>query len=256
MLNERTVELIQAGIDGELDQGEQTELQAALDESAEARQFQADMARIDQLIASLPEVEPPRGLTRRILDTIHLPSKRRFAGVSAWFDRSWFAPASYGLAVAAGVLVAVGVVQVAPQGQGDMSQLVGTMVRGDTDAPQTAAGELNIDLTQLQGQVTLKATDEAVALEFDLRSPENVEISVETRGSGLEFGGFARQDESEGLENIEVSGKAVTVSNRGDHQFVVFLRRGEGSVTGDTGIDIAVSQGGSVVYRGKLESRG
>jgi len=256
MLNERTVELIQAGIDGELGENEQSELQVALECSAEARQFHADMARIDQLIASLPDVEPPAGLTRKILDRIHLPAKRRFAGLSAVFDRSWFAPASYGLAVAAGVLVAVGVVQMAPQDRADMSTLVGTMVSGGSDASQPVTGELNFELTQLQGQVTLKKTDEALALEFDLRSQEEVKISVDILDSGLEFGGFARQDGSVSLENIEVSEKAVTVSNRGDHQFVLFLRHGAHSGTDLKGIGIAVSQAGTVVYRGRLESRG
>lgn len=256
MLNERTVELIQAGTDGELTMSEQSELEAALAQSAEARKFHEDMSRINQMIASLPDVEPPMGLTHRILDSIHLPAKSRFAALSSFFDRSWLAPASYGLAVAAGVLVAVGVVQMAPQSQDDMSSLVGTMVSEGPKASQPVSGELKIDLSQVQGHVKLKNSDQAWALEFDLSSESEVEVSVNMLDAGLEFGGFARQDGSLNLENIEVSAEKVTVSNQGDHQFVLFLRHNVSASSGLKGIGIAVSQGGKVVYQGLLESKG
>ncbi|MGH8034987.1 MAG: hypothetical protein ACREO9_07170, partial [Lysobacterales bacterium] len=177
MLNERTAGLIHAGIDGELTESEQAELDGALAQSAEARQFQIELARIDQMIASLPEIEPPVGLTRRILNSIHLPERTRFAGWSVLFTKAWFAPASYGLAVAAGVLLAVGVVQMAPQGQEDIRHLVGTMVHDGHDVPQPVLGELDIDLDLVSGQIRLKNAAQAWVLEFDLQSQDAVEIS-------------------------------------------------------------------------------
>ena len=256
MLNERTTDLIHASIDGELTGDEHTELRIALEQSAEAQKFQADMVRIDQMIASLPEVEPPAGLTRRILDSIHLPSKSRFEGWSVLFGKGWFTPASYGLAVAAGVLVAVGVVQMSSPSQGDVRNLVGTMVRDGNDVFQPVSGELVIDLAMLQGQVRLKNTDQAWALEFDLQSQDAVEISVDTLESGLEFDGFARQDGSAGLENVEVSEQTARVINKGDHRFVLFLRHKALTENHLPGIGVAVSHGGAVIYQGQLESRG
>lgn len=252
MLSERTAELIQASIDGELAGDRESELAAALEHSAEARQFQVDMSRVGQMIADLPEVDPPAGLTRRILDNIELPVRSRLARWSADFASAWLKPTSYGLAVAAGVLIAVGVVYVTPQHPDDVRQLVGTMVRGGHDLPGAVSGELDIELAMLHGQIRWKDLDQAWALEFDLRSDDAVEIAIDTYGSSLEFGGFARQDGNSGLDAIEVSGSKLRVMNRGSHQFVLFLRDKAEAASGTQEIVVLVNHRGAEVYRGSL----
>ena len=247
-LNERITELIQADIDGELAVADRNELATVLESSAEARSFRDEMSRVAKLMADTPDVDPPWGLRRRILDSIELPVR---AGLSGWLK-----PASYGLAVAAGVLLAVGVSQLKSPGTEDMSSLVGTMVSQGQDLPHASSSKLAIDLAPVRGQVQLKNLDTAWALEFDLQSEEAVELAIDLSGSGLSFGGYAGQDDNAGIKNFEVSGEKVRMTNQGSHQFVLFLRGVPESSDGSQQIGIAVNHQGETVYRGLLESRG
>jgi hypothetical protein len=251
MLNERTAELIQADIDGELADGDRSELEAALEQLAEARQFRDEMNRVAELMKSAPDLDPPWGLRRRILDSIQLPSRPRLA---AALSSLWSGPLSYGLAMAAGMLIAIGFAEVAPQGQEDLQGLVGTMVTNGADMPGSASSGLQIDLAAVNGQVSLKPADQAWALEFDLQSTEAVEVAVDLGSSGLSFGGFANQDS--GVENFTVSGGDVRVMNQGDHRFVLFLRNVPEQGVAPQEIAIAVNIAGNTVFRGMLESRG
>lgn len=249
-LDERMAELIQADSDGELAAADRAELTAALEKSAQARAFQDELVRVAKLLADVPDINPPWGLRRRILDSIKLPVR---AGLSGWQR-----PASYGLAVAAGVLVAVGVTQMTPQSPQDMSNLVGTMVSQghDLDLARPATGELAIDLAGVQGQVRMKSLSLAWALEFDLKSEDTVEVAIDLDGSGLSFGGYADQDENAGVGNMEVSAGKVRMTNQGSHQFVLFLRRAPAASNGPQEIRIVVNRLGETIYRGLLESRG
>jgi anti-sigma factor RsiW len=248
MLDERIAELIQADVDGELTASERDELEAVLKQSAEARRFREEMLQVARLMAELPLVNPPPGLTRRILDRIELPSRTRWLVAST----TWFRPASYGLALAAGVLIAVGIDQATPTGPADIQNLVGSMVRQGKELPQLATGRLDIGSPGVEGRVLLKALDDdAWAMEFAIDSAMPVELTVELAAAGLRFGGFANP--STGVEVIEVSGGEVRIMTEGYHQFAVFLRRSEGSQSVVQGIGIAMSKQGENIFQGSLE---
>ena len=248
MLNERIAELIQARVDGELAPGDRDELEQALETSEDARLFLAEMQRVSDYLGEVPDVDPPWGLRRRIMDSIQLPAKS---------SRSrWFMPASYGLAVAAGVLMAIGVSRVNLHGQDDLRGLVGTMVSQGQDLARQVADELAIDHELVKGQVRLKSLDQAYAVEFDLESADEVVVRLDLSHSNLRFGGFADQDKVNGVENFQVSGGNVRVLNRGNHQFVLFLRSEPGLESGSQGIGVSVDRQGTVIFEGVLESRG
>lgn len=247
-LSERIAELIQADIDGELAAADRNELTAALESSAEARSFHDEMSRLAKALADTPDVEPPWGLRRRILDSIELPARKTLSG--------WLRPASYGLAIAAGVLVAVGISQLKSPGSEDMSSLVGTMVSQGHNLPRKSMSKLAIDIAQLKGQVQLKPLDSAWALEFDLQSQDAVEVATDLSGTGLSFGGYAGNDDNAGLRNFEVSGESLRMTNQGSHQFVLFLRRVPEASNSSKQIGITVNHQGETVYRGSLESGG
>ena len=245
---ERIAELIQADIDGELAADDRAELDSALESSAETRKFHDEMARLAKLMADVKDLDPPWGLRRRIIDNVKLPPR------PVW--SRWARPASYGLAVAAGVLMAVGVTQISPQGSTDMSSLVGTMVSRGAELSRPSSSELSIDVEAVQGQVLLKDLDSAWAVEFELNSNDDVEIAIDFGKAGLSFGGYANRDGSSKNENLEVSEGKVTMTNNGSHQFVLFLRRVPESSEGSQMIGITVSHQGEAIFDGLLESRG
>jgi anti-sigma factor RsiW len=250
MLDERIAELIQADVDGELAVAERGELEAVLKQSAEARRFREEMLQVARLMAELPLVNPPPGLTRRILDRIELPSRTRWLVAST----TWFRPASYGLALAAGVLIAVGIAQVTPTESGDFQNLVGSMVQQGKVLPASASGQLRIRVPGVEGRVQLKAIEQAWAIEFDLDSEQPVEVTVDLASAGLRFGGFA--DPSAEVEVIDVSGGKVRVVNQGSHRFVLFLRSSAESEAGARAVAVAVSQAGETLFEGELQSGG
>ena len=73
MINERTIELINCGLDGELNERQQEELEAALRESEVARAYQAKLMELNGVLANEPPVEPPPGLHANIVRQIKLP---------------------------------------------------------------------------------------------------------------------------------------------------------------------------------------
>jgi len=68
MLDQRIIELINAGIDGELGPEEQRELDAVLDSSPEAVTFRLELLQLNNAFSNLPELDPPPALARTILD--------------------------------------------------------------------------------------------------------------------------------------------------------------------------------------------
>ncbi len=223
IVDERIAELIQAEVDGALAESEREVLQAELARSAAARAYRDEMMHLAKILGEVPDLEPPPGLNRRILDSIELPAPRQ---LPAWL-RNWFRPASYGLAVAAGMLLAVGMIRILPVSNsdmfGEMSSLAGSMVKHDKVLPDASRSQLAVDLEVVEGSILLKEMNGTLALQFDLDSVGPVEINIPLARSGMEFGGFVH--DAKGMEVLEVSEGNLRVVNQGSRQFVVFLRR-------------------------------
>lgn len=245
-LNERITDLIQAEVDGVLAESDRDELKGALVSSAAARAFRVEMLHLVNIISEMKELDPPAGLNRRILDSIELPSPRR---MPAWL-RNWFQPASYGLAVAAGMLLSVGVVKFLPLTDNDMSKLVGTMVKQGNVLPNASRGQLAVKLEAIAGTVLLKELQGALALQFDLNSVEAVEVDIQLAAAGLQFGGFV--DDNDGVIVLEVSGGNVRVVNQGSQQFVLFLRPLDGVNDGFRDLGITISQDSLRIFKGSI----
>ena len=87
---ERYLDLISARLDGELTQGEETELQAHLSECPACRAIARDLDGVHSAVAGLGEVEAPEELSRRVMEGVRAQKRsarrrmvRRAAGVAA-----------------------------------------------------------------------------------------------------------------------------------------------------------------------------
>ncbi|MDH3767670.1 MAG: hypothetical protein OES99_04365, partial [Gammaproteobacteria bacterium] len=100
MIEERTMELINDAMDGELSEAEQAELAGRLAQSEEARNYQTGMNELDVLLQELPNQPMPEELHRNIIHNIKLadrPTMRPLSRIGNW---SGFV--RYGFAAAAG----------------------------------------------------------------------------------------------------------------------------------------------------------
>jgi len=228
MLEQRTIHLINADIDGELGADERAELEAVLESSADARAMRAELLRLSNLLDSLPAQIPPPGLAQPVLNQI-APSPGGAAGISLSGFFASFQPATVGLAFAAGLLLTVGFYELSPnhQSSGDTASMVGTMVASQPGNAEILENDLFIKGDGFSGTLSLRENEGIYVLNFDLESANKTEIEVGLAGTGLSFGGFAETqgDDEKVFDSVVISKGILHVVNQGRQQFAVFLHK-------------------------------
>mgnify|MGYP001544378033 CR=1 FL=1 len=255
MLDERTLYLIQADMDGALDSAEAEELAGVLEASEEARALRAEFQRLGNLLSGQPDLQPPPDLAARMLSQIRLPEE---SGAVSW--RSWFAsirPATAGLGFAAGLLATVAFYEVmAPAERAvDTARMVGTMVSGQQGREQAQIDSLAIHGKGLDGQVSLYRQNKYYVLSFELESKDVVEVEISYAKAGLAFGGLAHTlagDPPES-ESYVISGGALRVENQGHQAFTVYLPQSASRDGGGRAIDIAIYSDGTQRFSGVVQ---
>ena len=253
MLEQRTLELINAEIDGELLPEERSELDAILASSGDARTMKAELQKLANVMDSMPQLAPPEDLAERILKEVRLPAGRPTFSWAGLF--SSLQPAPVGLAFAAGLLVTVGVYEMSPGHRSDVdpASIVGTMVLDPGAQLAGQADSLVISVPGVTGTVSLGAAGNLQVLSFDLESTDDAEIAISLSEAGLSFGGIARVAASGATADgsYEVSGGTLRVVNQGRQAFSVFLLEA-GTAGGGKEISIGISTGGAPVFSGVL----
>jgi hypothetical protein len=249
MIDERVRENIHAGLDGELDEAAETELAAHLERSAEARRYRARMAEVAAAIDSLPDVEPPAGLRRQIVDRVELPRNVRvtrtvFGRVPVF--------ARYGLAAVAALLLIVGIHEYRPDfaGKQELSDMAGTIMPGERAGGAILIDEYSFAIEQLSSAVSLEERDGILVLDMRLESGDPVEITVDFAGNGLRFEKISPIQGDPGY--IEVAEQSVQVRAAGRQHFAVFLHRAEAVAEKPGNIRIDYSIDGKLLNSGKL----
>lgn len=226
MLEERTLNLINADVDGELTPAEQQQLDSILETSAEARAMRAELLKLSNLLNGMPEQAPPQDLTSRIVG--QLAPRRAVTRFSLSSLFASFQPVTTGLAFAAGLLLTVGFYEMSPQSVSslDTAGMVGTMVAGQGNGLNLLENDLYFSSDDFSGKVSLSENNGLYVLNFALDSTDPKEIRVGLELTGLAFGGFA---ETPGLsdnvvDTVIISGGTMRVVSQGRQQFAVFLR--------------------------------
>jgi len=253
MLEQRTLELINAEIDGELLPEERAELEGILASSSDARAMRAELQKLANLMDTMPQQAPPEDLAERILQQVRLPDGRPSFSLAALF--SSLQPAPIGLAFAAGLLVTVGVYELSPGHRSDVdpASIVGTMVLDPKLQTASQADSLVISGPGVSGTVSLSSAGKLQVLSFDLESRGDTEIAIPLSEAGLSFGGIARVAASGATADgsYEVSGGTLRVVNQGRQAFSVFLLEANTDGAGKE-ISIGISAGGAAVFSGVL----
>ena len=226
MLEQQTLNLINADIDGELSPAEQQQLDDILESSSEARAMRTELLKLSNLLDGVPEQSPPSGLSENILNQLIPP--RLSPKLALQKLLSSFQPATAGLAFAAGLLLTVGFYEMSP-GRGtvtDSASMVGTMVSGQGSGMNLLESNLRFSSDGFSGTVSLSESNGLYVLNFDLESENPEEIVVGLERTGLSFGGFAETPGGSDtvVDKVTYSGGTVRVVSHGRQQFAVFLR--------------------------------
>ena len=254
MLDQRSIDLINAGIDGELSPEEQRELKAILESSPEAVTFRVELLELNNAFRNMPELNPPPALARNILDQVKLPARQTLFNLPGFL--TGLNPVAGGLAFAAGLLLAVGFYETGSRKvtQQDTVNMVGTMVASDQVISPGQGDRLVLDLDGLSGVFSLNVSKNGQVLEFDLDSSQVVEIELDFEKAGLVVSGFAQDDRGDGsfIDTLELLGGTMRVVNQGKHHFVVFLRQAPGLKNQGKDLRIGISRDGEQVYEDTL----
>jgi hypothetical protein len=170
MPDDRTLELLNLEIDGELSAADRADLSRRLLNDPLARAARDDLRRTCEELDAMPVAEPPAGLRERILAGLPLaangggqPSRRFLSSASTL---------RYAAAIVGALLVGTVAFEASRYVSGvDTDQAVGTM--SSPPAPQPGQGQLRVNASQVRGTVTFapSAGELRVRFDFDATQP-------------------------------------------------------------------------------------
>jgi hypothetical protein len=248
VIDQKDGELVQAGVDGELDAEGQLKLEALLAGSSDARALHEDLTRLTEFIDRAPELPVPDSLHDAIVRTVELPGPSSWR---RWFHFSeWPGALRYGLAGATAMALTVAVYQAGDQldPSRGYENLVGTIAAGGPDSrkvDQVTFGDANA-----RGEARLLANPEgyALAVELDLTAPTDLAITIPDET--FRFNAFAQG--ADALSAVSWSGNTLTATAEGEQRFVVLLSTASAN-SGESGeITLHLSRDSTVLHAGVL----
>jgi len=256
MTDQRTLELVSAAADGELNTSERAELEQLLENSAEARKFQAELADMNSLLGDVPAIEPPDSLHLQIVNRVTLPQIKTDKPFLDWLRPSQFMPVlRYGLAAAAGILLAASFYEsqsLFPTNN-DFDDLVGTMAPNRVVAEADILDTFDFRTDGLESLVQLQRRDNDVFLDIQIDANTALDIAVDMSSTGVRPGALAQLDDS--LESIVVKDQVLQLRATGQRRLTVLLRRvNDTSIAGEAKITLEFSSDGRLLEQGSLQA--
>lgn len=226
-LNEQQIqELLNRGIDGELDVAEQRELDLLLASSEEIRDLNEELKAFAGFLDQVPDREPPQYLHNAIISQVRLPvpgdahtDKTGF--FSTWFAAPWMRT---GVAVAAALMLTIGIYQTGSENLSveDTSSMTGTIVR----SPNAQTGAL-IDRVQfltatMKGTAELHNEEGLLSVSVVLESEGPAVLSLGFNGQSFAYEGITGLQNS--LTDVSVAEGSIHVSTAGQQNYSLLLK--------------------------------
>jgi hypothetical protein len=252
MSDNGALELVSAAADGDLRHADRAELDRLLAESPEVRRFQADLETLESLFRDLPLPDMPATLHADIMARAAVPRTRSAGSILDWLRLP--TPAlRYGLATAAGLLLAVAFYESRPTFSkvADLSELVGTMAptgtRTDTDIVDTYAFRAE----GLESLVQLERRNGSLLLDIRIDAEESIDIAVNFADAGVRLEALSQNESS--LESIALAGQVLRIQALGRRRITALLHRVDDTVfAGEAKIELEFSSKGKLLQQGSL----
>ncbi len=240
-------ELIQADIDGEIDDAGKADLENFLAESEEGRAVYEDLETLCRSLDDMPTIEPPQHLRHVLMN--QAPVRSPPPPAPGLLQRLFAGPLlGYVGVFAAGVALTLALVdsdQISKGAFDDVTGLVGTIADSDFVVPEH--GTVSIDESEVAGTVTLRSTGPILIVDFDLSAREPVEIVAGYSDKSIWFNGFAQLESND--TSVAAETGAVTLKMDGKRRYAVYLNNpGMRPAT----IDLRFMAGGVVIREAQL----
>lgn len=261
MNRERLFELLSAAADDDLDTAERQELDTLLASSDEAQQLANQMQGMDEMLASLPDIEPPATLRDQIMQQVPMNQARqnapRDSALGSWLRAFARGPVlGYVASTAIGALLVIAVYESQPDfgPNTDIAQLVGTMAPDTVIADRVILDRFSFDADGVSSAARLEKRGKAIVLDIRIDAERAVELAVDFGTTNLLIEALAQSNKE--FDSIEFSDRVLRVKGRGPRRFSVLLRSADTSrVAGDTKILLEYLSDGSLLQQGALVTK-
>jgi hypothetical protein len=221
--DQHILDLLNGSIDGELNVPEQTELDTLLDGSERIRDLNSELINLAGMLDDVPKREPPGYLLDAITSQVRLPvpaNGQQKAGLfSQWLSSTWMRT---GLAMAAGVLLTVGIYQSDSGGLSpeDAANMTGTIVKHPS---AVLAGSTRFDTDVMSGEAQLFYRDNLLYVEVRLESDGESVLNLDFSGQGLAYAGIKGVHNQADVVEV-VKNSIVITSTGGEQQYELLLK--------------------------------
>jgi hypothetical protein len=245
-LSERTVELINADVDGEISSAGKIELNSILASSPDARRYHSEMAGLLELMNSADRLEPPKHLRHLIMDSV---SRARHKAVrKTWRPGLRVAPAlRLVTAFAAGVVLTWSFVSsdsISRNAFEDVTSLVGTM---SDDVSQPGVKGNSISHADVAGAISLRKSGNLLVIDFDLVSDGPMDVIAGFAKADVWFNGFAQLESSD--TSVSAEPGRVTIRMKGKQRYALYLHDSSSKLSV---IDLQFVSSGRIVHEARL----
>ncbi len=246
-INQESLDLINADVDGEIDHKDKEKLAALLRDNEEARALHAELAALCGSIEAIEAESPPPHLRHVIMNSVRPnPASKSSPNFIEWLVAM---PAfKYSATFAAGVILTLSAVssdQHTNRALDDVTGLVGTIadpVNGNL------LSSVAVDNAIVVGQVSLRSAGSMLILDFDLVTNGPVEIDASYPDRTIWFNGFG-QLESSGT-TISAKSGSVLLGMEGKRRYAVYLHNG--GENREITVKLRFSADGEVVHETSL----
>lgn len=262
MNDEHTFELLSAAADGDLSDSEKQELDRLVSESTEARELQAQLNRLEDIMAAVPDLDPPATLGDDIIQKASLPKPRGKAlwslsdSLPDWLHPiQWSAVMRYGVSTAFGALLIVALYESQPNygPSANITEMVGTMAANVEGVNLAVVDRFSFDATGISSIARLELRDGALVLDIRIDTKDFVEVTVDFENTGLEVEALAQTNSN--FESIEFANQILRIKGRGQRRFAVLLRTSDDTpFAGKAEINLEYSSNGNLLQQGSLRS--
>jgi hypothetical protein len=256
MSEQRILELLSAEADGELPGADRAELERLLAASPAAARFRQDLHRIDSILRKVPDVAPPETLHDRIMRSVSpspaRPRRQRTKQRFGWFSETPFVAVRYGMAAAAGLLVATAFYESRGfSATPDLTELVGSMAPNGNRGASNVLDAYTFAAEGIDGRLSLQKRNGMLLLDIDVDAERPLDILMDLGAAGVRLAALAQTDDP--LQAIETDGRVLRLRAHGRRQATALLERaGFARRTGSETINLEFSSEGRLLQRGSL----
>ncbi|NNF15630.1 MAG: hypothetical protein HKN70_02730 [Gammaproteobacteria bacterium] len=252
MIDEHVVALINGDIDGVLSASERAELREILASSTEVQEYYQGLEQLDGLLQDVPAQEYKMNFDQRFGDLF--PRGASVTPIRKTGMGRLSNVMSYGLATAAGILLAVGYYESRKldSDEQDFGQMLGTMAP-DTNR-MVAAEAFKVNEAGVQSEARLEERHGKLVLEITVDSARDTDISVDFSATSLRFNAMAQFASQ--FESIQIDANVIRLRSNGQQHFTMLLDRATNDEPGDPGVvRLRYSRDGALIQQGTLAVR-